>query len=199
MSWKIDPMFSCQVSTILFAGPAAIISSPFFHFPNVSSMNSSTLKAALFFSFLLSSGSFLSRCKSVATVGGAISMTLIFVSLSWARRFIDQKCTHAFVPLYTGLTRENGTKPRTEDTLATSAIGLVLKCESRLSARCMGPRILISISWSALLPNSSGSISLTSSGRCTPALLTRQSRSGCSDISFLVKAGIDLTSPVSRT
>lgn len=119
----------------------------------------------------------LSLCKSVPTLGGAISTILNLVSFSCVRRFMVQKCTHAFVPPYNGLMILQGQKPSTELTLMMRApFGFDLKWSRKPIVRCIGPRILMLITSSAL----SSSNACIFSGRCTPALLTRQSTSGCS-------------------
>jgi hypothetical protein len=61
--------------------------------------------------------------------------------------------------------------------------------------RCMGPRMLMFISWSAFARSKEAN----DRGRCTPALFTRQSTSGWSLVRRCVKVGMESMSPVSRT
>lgn len=92
-------------------------------FAATTSINSAVRIAPGLFSFLLSSGSSLSRCKSVSTVGGVIltTRTLDPACRSYVRRFIDQ-CSHALVPLQTGLMGEKGMKPTMLPTLMIACI-----------------------------------------------------------------------------
>lgn len=170
------------------------------NFLAVPSINSSTDSASGFFPFPLSSRSERSLCKTVYTVGGAISTTRTLVPFGWLLRFMLQKCSQAFVLLQTGLMTENGKDPSTLDTLIMKALfGLLLRCGSSLTARCMGPRMLMSISQSAFARKSSLLCSCTSRDRCTPALLTRQSSSECSDVMRETNDGMAVMEPVSRT
>ena len=164
-------------------------------------INSSTDSVALSFSLLLLLESLLCRCKSVATVGGAISTTLISCVLSscanCVRKFMLQKCMQALVPLYTGLMMLVGVHPSTLLTFIITALSFLERKYGRKPMHKLHQSEDIDIDLSIRLPQ----VEIPSDAKraLDPGVLHQASVLGCSFTTRWAKGAMSFTEPVSRT